>query len=224
MVFTERTGLDNLYSIVNYSTDKKSCKRNLVADHFKDHQWKQIGECKQMCDICNESVEPVEVNCKSEANIIFKILEKHSGKDKRLTANKLAELAGTEIAKSKESLNNLGKRQTEHLILELLKEQFLREEFSYTPYSTICYIVKGGRNLVKDSFNLFLQDIKPQEQIKEKSNKKTIIKKKKPVAKQSNNEILIDDSIEYSCKRKNDNDIVILDSSDEEFTTKKHRI
>ncbi len=53
MVFTERTGLENLYSMVRYCIDKKSCKRTLIAAHFKDHLWSKTGNCHQMCDICD---------------------------------------------------------------------------------------------------------------------------------------------------------------------------
>lgn len=222
MVFTERTGLENLYSIVKYCIDKKSCKRRLIADHFKDHLWSKTGNCHKMCDVCQladkDSDETLtELNCISEASIVFKILEKNLGKDKRLTANKLADLVSTEISKSKELPNKLNKEHSEQLIIELLLKKYLREEFSYTPYSTICYLVKEDRNQPKDSFNMHVMrstGIKPVKsshiKIQKASNKPTVYSTQK--------EEIITDFVSSSStlsKRKSYNETVILDSSDD---------
>ena len=237
MVFTERTGLENLYSIVSYCIDKKLCKRQLIAQHFRDQLWSKTGQCHQMCDICNRaqdqdpSIEKLlEMNCLSEAEIVLKILDKHSGKDKRLTANKLAELSSTEIKKSKDSVNKLSREQTEQLIIELLLNQYLREEFSYTPYSTICYLVKAERMPPRESFNIFLLAAATQNNANEiKVVKKTLIKKK--VVKELANkcDIIIETSSDtVSNKRKSNNEIVILTDSDDDdnevcYITKKNK-
>jgi ATP-dependent DNA helicase Q1 len=103
-----------------------------------------------MCDVCsNKNRNSCEsVNCLKEANVVVDILEKNNSKEKekRLTANKLAELVYNELnSKSKKSNypNSLSQTEVEHLILQMLMRQFLKEDFHFTPYSTICYLVLG---------------------------------------------------------------------------------
>ena len=150
MVFTEQTGLVNLYSIIQYCIDYSTCRRALIAKHFDDELWRNSGECNQMCDVCsNKNKNNVEsVNCLKEANLVIDILEKNNSKEKekRLTANKLAELVHSEVnSKSKKSNypNSLSQTEVEQLILLMLMRQFLKEDFHFTPYNTICYLVIG---------------------------------------------------------------------------------
>ena len=120
MVFTEQTGLINLYSMINYCTNITECKRNLIANHFRDDRWHQNGNCNQMCEICKEAKTLITVNCIKEANFIISCLEKYAAKAKenRITANKLAEAAISEINKSKD-LINLNQMEIERLILKV---------------------------------------------------------------------------------------------------------
>ena len=155
MVFTEQTGLVNLYSMVNYCTDIISCKRSLIADHFQEIKWHTNGSCNKMCDICKDEKNIIKINCIREANFIISVLDKHTAKskDNRITANKLAELAVNEINKSKD-LINLNQFEIERLTLKLLTEQYLREDFHFTPYNTICYLVKANSLTHRNSFEL----------------------------------------------------------------------
>ncbi|CAF0778106.1 unnamed protein product [Brachionus calyciflorus] len=159
MVFTEQTGLTNLYSIVNYCINNKTCKRKLIAQHFNDDIWENKGECNEMCDSCkNKAQNQIEkVDVYQEANLVLGILDKNSNKsDKRLTANKLAELVLSEInSKNKKSdtyPNNLNLNEIETLILTMLMNNYLKEDFHFTPYNTICYVIPGqlARHLEHD--------------------------------------------------------------------------
>lgn len=108
-MFTEQTGLSNLHSIIEYCIDYTKCKRDLIARHFDDELWSSTGECNQMCDFCrNLQAKTYEkVNCIAEAKLVIEILEKSvlKDKDKRFTANKLAELVFGEL----NSKSNKGK-------------------------------------------------------------------------------------------------------------------
>ena len=178
MVFTEQTGLTNLYSIVNYCTDLKKCKRILIAEHFNDFRWSKVGECHKMCCVCERLAATKSVNCIREANIVLNILDKHSVKEKqnRLTANKLVELASSEIAKSRNPGDEykLTQIDIEHLILKMLMCHHLQEDFHFTPYNTICYLVKANKSLPHDVFEMDFPD---------KSNEKSEGKKVKKVVK-----------------------------------------
>ena len=156
MVFTEQTGLANLHSMVTYCIDKAACKRSLIAQHFGEH-W--TDACHAMCDVCKSRDARLfvaeAVDCIDEARQVIDLLEKRassassSDKDKtRLTANKLAELAYAEFGKSKgasKEKHTLSQSEVEHLLLSMLMQKYLREDFHFTPYNTICYLIAGPR-------------------------------------------------------------------------------
>jgi ATP-dependent DNA helicase Q1 len=155
MVFTEQTGLSNLYSMIKYCINITECKRNLIAEHFHDTRWHLDGNCNQMCEICKGDKPTIKVNCIREANFVLGVLEKHTAKskDNRITANKLAETAVSELGKSKDMIN-LNQIEIERLILKMLMEQYLREDFHFTPYNTICYLVKANSLANRNSFEI----------------------------------------------------------------------
>ncbi len=243
MVFTERTGLENLYSMVRYCFDKSVCKRRLIAAHFKDHVWLKTGDCGRMCDVCSSDTSMKEIDCIFEVEILFGILEKHSGKDKRLTANKLAELCVAEVTKNKSLTNKMDKYQVEQMVLELLLRQFLREEFSYTAYNTICYLVKGDGMGPKGSFKINVPESSKSVKIgwatSEDVKKSSLIKKKEKVKNSyriTNDEIINEELmppavikdktsqlLSGGSKRKSEQEIFILNSSsdDEDENIKK---
>jgi ATP-dependent DNA helicase Q1 len=214
MVFTEQTGLSNLYSIVNYCIDMKSCKRNLIAEHFNDFRWTKTGKCNEMCIICKNGKQTIAVNCIEQANIVLKILDKHATKEKqnRLTANKLSELATTEITKSsKNSEFKLNQTEIEYMILTMLMNQHLREDFHFTPYNTICYLIKGNVNLPKSSFEIPFLNKNPNVTTHVKSKTKTISKVKTTK------------EIKY-ISSDDDQDILVLNSDEETKTIKKIKV
>ena len=172
MVFTEQTGLENLYSIVNYCINKTTCKRNLIAEHFSDTFWNQAGECKQMCDFCRAGSAPKNKlagkNMINEALFVLEILEKHSQKtkEKRITGNKLAETVTSEMNKQKKHGNfqPMDACDVERLILVMLMRKYLKEDFHFTPYNTICYLLPGPRSsrlFNETEFSMETTDTKP---------------------------------------------------------------
>jgi ATP-dependent DNA helicase Q1 len=145
MVFTEQTGLKNLHSIVNYSIDLKECKRVLIGEHFNDQSMLDHKSCMKMCDMCcDKAKEPLKVNVLNECRVVLAMLDRQ---EKNQTANKICELALNELKKSDDSTSTkINKIQdVERLLLYMLLRDYLKEEFHFTPYNTICYLVCGKR-------------------------------------------------------------------------------
>ncbi|KAK3703279.1 hypothetical protein QZH41_007004, partial [Actinostola sp. cb2023] len=105
-----------------------------------------------MCDHCvksddNATAEPTDIS--DYTTSLLKILEQAASLGERVTPNKLAEAWK---GKGQPSLRvravtppKLSQDQCERLIVHLLLKGILKEEFHFTPYSTICYVVKGTR-------------------------------------------------------------------------------
>ncbi len=211
MVFTEQTGLTNLYSMVNYCINNTMCKRKMIAQHFND----TLNElCNEMCDYCKNLAQNKISNCSfdfiNEVKAILECIDKNSGKskDKRLTANKLSELSFNDINKNLKLTRTLdnGSKYTltsfdiEKLILNMITRELLKEDFHFTPYNTICYIIKGHRSVDNEKeFKMIINDF-PNNSVKPQAKQK----KKKQSA--SNDIIVLDDNNSVS-----DDDFVVSD-------------
>lgn len=145
MVLTEHTGLQNLYSMLCYCISESRCRRAIIARHFGERCDKE--DCRKMCDVCvavsggsvpSNSQEDVTDICRGFLNV----LEKSSLKEKRLTALKLVE-AWKPLERTgsfKRSADNL-----ERVLIHCVIEGVLKEDFHFTPYSTISYIVPARK-------------------------------------------------------------------------------
>jgi ATP-dependent DNA helicase Q1 len=214
--------------MANYCIDFTKCKRTLIAKHFNDSFWDKNGQCNQMCDFCKNIItkEIETVNCIKEANIVVDILSKHESKEKRLTANKLSELVYNEISKSKKSnySNNLKQNELETLILELLMKQYLKEDYHFTPYSTIVYLVNGNKSAYlknEKKFDLRLNRNIKNEFLTASDDKTNFISNK---LKNSMNKSIAQDIEIVGCEIDDDkDDIYVLDSNDEGSSMPKRR-
>ncbi|CAL1289448.1 unnamed protein product [Larinioides sclopetarius] len=159
MVFTEQKGLDNLYGMVAYCLDLSRCRRSLIAQHF-DERW-EIQDCNKMCDHCEQKgvYEEKLKNIARECRSIINILEHASMIEERLTSQKLIEAwhgKGPPKLRPPGHLSTTLSRETcERIIALLLLESYLKEEFHFTPYSTISYINIGTKRLPNDQELLF---------------------------------------------------------------------
>ncbi|XP_074639274.1 ATP-dependent DNA helicase Q1-like [Acropora palmata] len=155
MVFTEQTGLENLYGMLAYCHDLKTCRRTLTGRHFSE-QWKS-DECHEMCDNCRRTgdqsdgsrVPFVQREITNYCKDILLILERASSLSERVTANKLVDLW---CGKGKPNLRvrdvktpDLSREDCERVIVDMLLEGVLREDFHFTPYSTISYLLPGPK-------------------------------------------------------------------------------
>lgn len=223
----------NLYSMVNYCIDMQTCKRILIAQHFNDDLWDKSGKCNAMCDHClnkqqkqgNTSI--VRVNCMTEVKQICDVIERNEEKDKkekRVTANKLTELVFSELnsKKNKSSThNNLSKLEIESLILTMLMKKYLKEDFHFTPYNTICYVVNGpksGRLDYETDFPMMLErSVAMGAKLNKDSSQKITISKEIPVAKkpESIKYELVDDDDGKDNTDEDDDCQLIFDQDDE---------
>jgi ATP-dependent DNA helicase Q1 len=163
MAFSDKSGngLTNLYSMISYCLNESQCRRKLIAKYF-DEVW-QSNDCNQMCDICTRSlIYTTKRNCREEALIIINYLKNHNNNKQRLTALKLIEQI---------NIKTMIKIDLQRLILQLIIHQYLKEDFHFTPYTTICYIKLGTRaEYIKNENCQILLDII-------ENTKKQIIKK-----------------------------------------------
>lgn len=53
MVFTEHTGLQNLYTMLRYCLNGVECRRAVIARSFGE-RW-QASDCKAACDVCKSA-------------------------------------------------------------------------------------------------------------------------------------------------------------------------
>jgi ATP-dependent DNA helicase Q1 len=140
MAFSDKSGngLANLYSMISYCLNESQCRRKLIAKYF-DEVW-QSNDCHQMCDICTRSsTYPTKRNCREEALIIINCLKNNNNNNnnkQRLTALKLLEQI---------NIKTMIKIDLQRLILQLIIDQYLKEDFHFTPYNTICYVKLGPR-------------------------------------------------------------------------------
>ncbi|XP_046864052.1 ATP-dependent DNA helicase Q1-like isoform X2 [Xenia sp. Carnegie-2017] len=149
MVFAEQTGLKNVYNMLAYCQDESSCRRLLISQHFGE-EWKTY-KCNHWCDNCKSSQKknssaPIPINWTSEAQTVLKILKHAQDMNHRLTMLKLIEAWNR---RGKLCLNHLPKPncsviQCQRFIVHLLLTGVLREDFHFTPYATISYLVPGS--------------------------------------------------------------------------------
>jgi len=138
-----------------YCHDLKTCRRTLTGRHFSE-QWKS-DECHEMCDNCRRTgdqsdgsrVPFVQREITNYCKDILLILERASSLSERVTANKLVDLW---CGKGKPNLRvrdvktpDLSREDCERVIVDMLLEGVLREDFHFTPYSTISYLLPGPK-------------------------------------------------------------------------------
>ncbi|XP_015085786.1 mediator of RNA polymerase II transcription subunit 34 isoform X3 [Solanum pennellii] len=136
MVFYENSGLKNLYDIVRYCQSKRECRRSAFFRHFAE----PLQECNGMCDNCAFSNEVEELDVSSHAKLIVSMLKDIQENDQRVTMLQLVE-------KLKVKQKNLGpdlkKDELEQLVIKLVLDHVLKEEFQHTAYATNAYVTVG---------------------------------------------------------------------------------
>lgn len=152
MVFTESTGLDKLYGMVEYCNNQDTCRRKLIAQHFSE-VWKETG-CDSMCDHCcdgsagDRSADlALPTNVSADMQLVYEILDKAVQKDSRLTGQMVLEaMIGKGSCQNRGKTSScLSQGQCELLIAMMLTNGCIKEDFHFTPYSTISYLVLANR-------------------------------------------------------------------------------
>lgn len=145
LVFSEKNGLANVYSMVAYSVNRETCLKEQMSNYFGD-VWRH--SCNEHCDNCRQKLQHDPVDLGDDMRMLAKILKHAASIEKRLTAPKLLEIW---LGKGEKKLRpeglvptSHGREQAQNIIIALLMKKFLREEFHFTPYSTISYIAVGS--------------------------------------------------------------------------------
>ncbi|XP_008288412.1 ATP-dependent DNA helicase Q1 isoform X2 [Stegastes partitus] len=146
MVVMENVGQQKLLQMVDYCQNVDRCRRSLMAVHF-DEVWDDEG-CNQMCDACRHSKDYTNVDITEYARQVVQIVELATSMDEKLTPLKLVEAwMGKGPAKRRKMIQTttLPRHQAETVIVRLLLQGYLREDFSFTPYTTYFYVKLGRK-------------------------------------------------------------------------------
>nr|XP_018669737.1 ATP-dependent DNA helicase Q1 [Ciona intestinalis] len=143
MVMTERTGLDNLNQMIKYCLDVKSCRRNLISTYFGE-AWSSIS-CHEMCDTCSgmHKYKNCDVTSACQSLISTIRLAESKGDGNRLTGSKVVEAAAGRGKNKSLDLKSFTASEIQRILLHMLHMEYIREDFHFTPYSTISYLVPG---------------------------------------------------------------------------------
>ncbi|KAI4365261.1 hypothetical protein MLD38_021260 [Melastoma candidum] len=160
MVFYENAGLQNLYDIAYYCLSKRQCRRGAFFRHFAE----DLQECNGMCDNCTSVNDVEERDVSEHAKIMLSILQGLEEKDQRMTMLQL-------VDKMKTMQKNLGsdlkKEELEQLVLRLILDRALKEEFSHTAYATNAYVATGplAKAVLQGKMNIRLEILKKQKPV-----------------------------------------------------------
>lgn len=146
MVVMENVGQQKLLQMVDYCHNVDRCRRSLMAVHF-DEVWDD-NDCNQMCDTCRNKKEYTSVDITQHARQVVQILEVAASMDERMTPLKLIEAwTGKGPAKHRKLIEttSLPRCQAETVVVRLLQQGYLREYFSFTPYTTHFYLKLGRK-------------------------------------------------------------------------------
>ncbi|XP_060080844.1 ATP-dependent DNA helicase Q1-like isoform X2 [Ylistrum balloti] len=155
MVFTEQTGLDNLYGIVSYCTDISHCRRSMIARHFGE-VWDR-SQCNKMCDHCDDTyrVTPEKRDVTKLCQNVLTILDHAAQTQQRVTAAKLLDAwegRGASSLRVKDIPQpNISRDKLERILSHLLMNGYIKEDFHFTAYSTISYLVAGAKSRLLQS-------------------------------------------------------------------------
>ena len=156
-MMTEKTGTQNVYSMLRYCLNRQACRKALVSLHFGDTWTEDL--CSGMCDNCElmrkatmstDSPAPFKViDARPLLEDILKILNHGENIEQRITALKLIDsLFGkgeTKLRLSQIKAPRYSRNMCEAVVAYLLLDGYISEEFHFTPYSTISYLVPGSK-------------------------------------------------------------------------------
>ncbi|OMO81086.1 hypothetical protein CCACVL1_12611 [Corchorus capsularis] len=150
MVFYEKSGLQNLYDIVRYCQSKRQCRQIAFLQHFAE----PLQECKGMCDNCASPSNVEEVDASSHAKLMLSLVHDMQENNQRVT---MLQMVDKMKNKQKELDFELKREELEQLVVQLILDRVLKEEFQHTAYATNAYITVGssanqvlqGRKVVK---------------------------------------------------------------------------
>ncbi|KAM4615002.1 ATP-dependent DNA helicase Q1 isoform 2-T2 [Polymixia lowei] len=149
MVVMENVGQQKLRQMVDYCQNIDRCRRSLMAVHF-DEVWDDEG-CNEMCDACRHGEDYTTVDISQHAREVVQILQVAASMDEKMTPLKVVDAwMGKGPAKRRKMIQTtaLSRLEAEAVIVRLLLQEYLCEDFSFTPYTTYFYLKLGRKALL----------------------------------------------------------------------------
>lgn len=154
-MFAENMGLINAYAMLQFCISGSHCRREIMSEHFAEDFKDEI--CQKMCDRClfRKRMNNPKIHVGRHLCDLLQIIEKAENMDMKLTGLKLIDAwyqkgpVYLRVAKLKPP--SFDRSYAEHIIAHLLLDEYLKEEFHYTAYSTNSYIKKGPKTYSKDA-------------------------------------------------------------------------
>ncbi|XP_041933834.1 ATP-dependent DNA helicase Q1 isoform X1 [Alosa sapidissima] len=146
MVVMDHTGQQKLHNMVAYCQNADKCRRATIAVHF-DEVWDD-EDCNEMCDICRQGNDCITVDITKHAREVLQIVELAGSLDEKVTPLKVSETwLGKGPAKRRQMIRvtALTRFEAEAIIVHLLLLGYLCEDYSFTPYTTYCYLKPGRK-------------------------------------------------------------------------------
>ncbi|EXC23823.1 ATP-dependent DNA helicase Q-like 2 [Morus notabilis] len=213
MVFYENSGLQNLYDIVR------------LEDNAVEVQFSDILLSHYRTVMISEELTSMFVHC--YAKLIISLLQDVQENDQRLT---MLQLVDKIKSKHKEVGPDLKREEMEQLVIQLILDRVLKEEFQHTAYATNAYVTIGplARQVLQGKRNVTLEICSGQKKVARGKSLEKIIGKLKTekygskileqIRKYADlNELKEQGSEERATKRlKTKKALVVIESSDEE--------
>ncbi|XP_049539469.1 ATP-dependent DNA helicase Q1-like [Anopheles darlingi] len=143
MMFSEYTGLQNAYAMVDYCINRSDCRRKLISQHFSE-VWGP-SDCQAMCDRCvnfEHALLP-EMNVLPDLKQLVMILENAEKHKTKMTALRLVD-AWFHKGPTKLRLDSpppiIDRDVGEQIVAFLILKNYLKVDFVYTPHTTLAYI------------------------------------------------------------------------------------
>uniref|UniRef100_A0ABM5GDW1 ATP-dependent DNA helicase n=1 Tax=Pogona vitticeps TaxID=103695 RepID=A0ABM5GDW1_9SAUR len=161
MVVMENVGQQKLYDMVSYCHNMSRCRRVLIAHHF-DEAW-DSANCNKMCDNCCQEETCEKMDVTGHCRDLIKILKHGDQKKEKFTPLKLIDAwlgkglskMGIEIV-----IPRLPREMLERIVAHLILQQYLKEDFSFTAFTTISYIKLGPRaDLLKNEGHMITMQV-----------------------------------------------------------------
>ncbi|TST22558.1 ATP-dependent DNA helicase Q1 [Bagarius yarrelli] len=145
LVVMDNTGQQKLQNIVAYCQNVDRCRRAIMAVHF-DEVWDD-EECNQTCDVCRHGSDYITMDITKHAREVMDIIQLAASLDEKMTPLKVCDTwmgKGNAKIRKMAKVTTLSRLEVESIIVHLLLHGYFSEDFSFTPYTTYCYL-KAGR-------------------------------------------------------------------------------
>ncbi|KFH69501.1 hypothetical protein MVEG_04313 [Podila verticillata NRRL 6337] len=157
LCISEPEGLTNVYNMVRYAHDLRRCRHQTFDIHFSKSLTTDLPACG-FCDNCKLDKSLIQTeNFQSEVRSLCLLLDRLKDVNERVTLNKLVEVwrgVGSlrmiaKVVREEHNFEVVPKRTNkddyERIINYLILNEYLREDFHFTAYSTLAYIVNGRK-------------------------------------------------------------------------------